>query len=86
MKRLFDFVLAAWLASVFIIPMAIIATLIRLGSEGPALYWSDRIGRDNAIFKMPKFRTMRLGTPALATHLLYDPDQFLTAIGSSRVI
>jgi O-antigen biosynthesis protein WbqP len=61
--------------------MAIIAALIRLDSIGPALYWSDRIGKDNTVFKMPKFRTMRQGTPAIATHLLNNPDRYVTPIG-----
>ena len=81
MKRLFDLILAVWLLVVFSVPMAIIATLIRLTSKGPALYWSDRIGRNNVIFKMPKFRTMRLGTPAMATHLLPNPGIYMTPIG-----
>jgi len=81
MKRLFDIVLAGLLLAVLSIPMAVIATLIRLGSKGPALYWSDRIAKNNNIFKMPKFRTMRLGTPAMATHLLPNPGIYLTAIG-----
>ena len=81
MKRLFDFILAVWLLAVLSAPMAVIAVLIRLGSKGPALYLSDRIGRNNVIFKMPKFRTMRLGTPAMATHLLPNPDIYVTSIG-----
>ena len=81
MKRLFDIALAVWLLAVFGIPMAIIAALIRLSSKGPGLYWSDRIGKDNTVFKMPKFRTMRQGTPAVATHLLNNPDQYVTPIG-----
>jgi O-antigen biosynthesis protein WbqP len=81
MKRLFDIVLAACLVAVFSIPMAIIAALIRIGSKGPALYWSDRIGMNNTIFKMPKFRTMRQGTPAVATHLLRNPQDCVTPIG-----
>jgi len=81
MKRLFDIALVVWLLAVFSIPMAIIAALIRLGSKGPTLYWSDRIGKDNTIFKMPKFRTMRQGTPAVATHLLSNPEIFITPIG-----
>jgi lipopolysaccharide/colanic/teichoic acid biosynthesis glycosyltransferase len=75
MKRLFDITLAVWLLTVFSIPMAIIAALIRLSSKGPAMYWSDLIGKDNTVFKMPKFRTMRQGTPAIATHLLNNPDR-----------
>jgi O-antigen biosynthesis protein WbqP len=64
------------------LPMLAIALLIRLTSPGPALYWSDRVGRRNRIFRMPKFRTMRIDTPAVATHLLQNPDQWLTPIGS----
>jgi O-antigen biosynthesis protein WbqP len=81
MKRLFDIVLAVWLLTVLSIPMGIIAALICLGSKGQALYWSSRIGKDNTIFKMPKFRTMRQGTPAVATHLLSNPEIFITPIG-----
>jgi O-antigen biosynthesis protein WbqP len=63
-------------------PMLILLVVcVKLSSKGPALYWSDRVGRNNRIFKMPKFRTMKLGTPAVATHLLKDSDQFLTPIG-----
>lgn len=67
---------------VLVFPVAIVAMAVRLTSAGPALYWSDRVGRYNAIFKMPKFRSMRLGTPAVATHLLADPTAHLTPIGS----
>jgi O-antigen biosynthesis protein WbqP len=81
MKRRFDIAMAVLLLAFFSIPMAIIATLIRFNSKGPALYWSDRIGKGNSIFKMPKFRTMRKGTPAVATHLLSNPDQYVTPIG-----
>jgi len=81
MKRLFDIVFAALLLWVFWAPMTVIAALIRIGSQGPALYWSDRIGKKNRIFKMPKFRTMRQGTPAVATHLLKDPDRWVTPVG-----
>ena len=81
MKRLFDIALAVWLLTVLTIPMGIIAALICLGSKGQALYWSGRIGKDNTIFKMPKFRTMRQGTPAVATHLLRNPEIFITPIG-----
>jgi O-antigen biosynthesis protein WbqP len=56
--------------------------VVKLTSAGPILYWSDRIGRDNKIFKMPKFRTMRVDTPAVATHLLPEPEKFLTSVGS----
>lgn len=81
MKRLFDIFLSVLLLSIFSIPMAMIAGLIRFGSKGPALYWSDRIGRNNTIFRMPKFRTMRQGTPTVATHLLRDPQNHVTSIG-----
>ncbi len=81
MKRLLDLLLALAAATVLAVPMLIIAAAVRLTSRGPALYWSDRIGRHNRTFRMPKFRTMRVGTPALATHLLADPDAHLTPIG-----
>ena len=61
--------------------MLITAMAVKLTSPGPTLYWSDRVGKDNLIFKMPKFRTMRTDTPAVATHLLGNPDQWLTPIG-----
>ena len=81
MKRIFDFS-CSFLAFIFLaIPMLLTALAVRLTSPGPVLYWSDRVGRNNAIFKMPKFRTMRIDTPAVATHLLGDPDRWLTPIG-----
>lgn len=82
MKRIFDFCLAIVALSVLLLPMCLTAIAVKLTSRGPALYWSDRVGKDNAIFKMPKFRSMRLDTPALATHLLDKPDTYLTSIGS----
>lgn len=82
MKRLFDLVLAVILTILFILPLIVVALAVRLTSSGPALYWSDRVGRDNHIFKMPKFRSMRADTPPVATHLLGDPQSFLTPIGS----
>ncbi len=82
MKRLFDFVLTLFVLIVFALPILIVAFLVRLTSFGPALYWSDRVGRYNIIFKMPKFRTMQVGTPAIATHLLSNSDQYLTPVGS----
>jgi O-antigen biosynthesis protein WbqP len=82
MKRLFDLSLAVAAASLLVIPVAVVAVAVRLTSAGPALYWSDRVGRHNQIFKMPKFRSMRIGTPAVATHLLADPKTYLTPIGS----
>nr|MBP9061339.1 sugar transferase [Rhodoferax sp.] len=68
MKRVFDLVLATVALMVLLLPIILVALLVRLTSEGPALYWSDRVGRDNQIFKMPKFRSMKIGTPAVATH------------------
>ncbi|MCA3176063.1 MAG: sugar transferase [Burkholderiales bacterium] len=82
MKRLFDLVLALVTAVLLALPIMITALAVRLTSAGPALYWSDRVGRHNRIFKMPKFRSMRTDTPALATHLLVNPEQWLTPIGS----
>src|SRR6266581_2571235 len=81
MKRLFDWILSALLLAFFSLPMLLVAVLVKLTSRGPVFYWSDRVGRHNTIFRMPKFRTMRTDTPAVATHLLTSPDQFLTPIG-----
>ncbi|OGA95522.1 MAG: UDP-phosphate galactose phosphotransferase [Burkholderiales bacterium RIFCSPHIGHO2_12_FULL_61_11] len=81
MKRMFDLVLALAAAVVLALPALLVAVLVRLTSAGPALYWSDRVGRHNALFKMPKFRSMRVGTPAVATHLLANPKAHLTPIG-----
>src|SRR3569833_2437063 len=80
--RLFDLVVALVAAVMLILPIVIVALAVRLTSHGPVLYWSDRIGRHNRIFKMPKFRSIRIDTPAVATHLLANPDQWLTPIGS----
>ena len=82
MKRIFDLLLALAAAVVLALPVLIVAIVVCLTSPGPALYWSDRVGRHNEIFKMPKFRSMRVGTPAVATHLLTDPGAYLTPIGS----
>lgn len=81
MKRIVDVLLAAMSLVVLTIPMAVIAVVIRLTSPGPALYWSQRVGRGNRIFGMPKFRTMQIDTPAVATHLLANPDAHLTSAG-----
>lgn len=81
MKRLFDLLLALCAGSVLIVPVVLVALAVRLTSRGPALYWSDRVGRHNRIFRMPKFRSMRIDTPAVATHLLTDPGKYLTPIG-----
>jgi len=81
-KRLFDLCLALFSLLFLAVPFLLVAVMVRLTSTGPILYWSDRVGRYNKIFKMPKFRTMRVDTPAVATHLLSDPEQFLTPVGS----
>lgn len=81
MKRLFDLALALAATAVLALPILLVAVLVRLTSPGPALYWSDRVGAHNRIFRMPKFRTMRIGTPAVATHLLANPAAYLTPIG-----
>ena len=81
-KRLFD-LLAGFGVLILLSPVLLItALLVRLTSPGPILYWSQRVGKDNQPFSMPKFRTMRMGTPAVATHLLKDPDRYLTPVGS----
>lgn len=82
LKRILDLTLAASSALVFLPLLVIVMVLVRLTSKGPALYWSERVGRGNRIFRMPKFRSMRVGTPAVATHLLADPAAHLTPIGS----
>ena len=82
MKRSFDLVVALISAVLLALPILLLALTVRLSSPGPALYWSDRVGRHNRIFKMPKFRSMRIDTPAVATHLLHNPEQWLTPIGS----
>ncbi len=82
MKRLFDLFIC-FIAGLILLPFFIIITFaVRITSRGPVLYWSDRVGLNNTLFKMPKFRTMQINTPAVATHLLEDPDQYLTPIGS----
>lgn len=82
MKRCFDLSLALLAGLVLFLPVLLVAALVRLTSRGPALYWSDRVSQHNRIFKMPKFRSMLVGTPAVATHLLSDPSAYLTPIGS----
>jgi O-antigen biosynthesis protein WbqP len=81
MKRIFDIVLALGAAVILLVPGIIVAVLVWLTSTGPVLYWSNRVGMSNRVFSMPKFRTMRVDTPAVASHLLTDPKQFLTPIG-----
>ena len=82
MKRVFDLCLALVVAIILLLPILFAALAVRLTSKGPAIYWSDRVGRHNRIFKMPKFRSMRVDTPAVATHLLDNPTQWLTPMGS----
>ena len=82
MKRLIDLFLSLFALVFLLLPILVVALMVRMTSIGPVLYWSDRVGRNNKIFKMPKFRTMRVDTPAVATHLLTNPEQFLTPIGS----
>lgn len=82
MKRFFDLCLSLFALLFLLLPILLVALLVRVTSVGPVIYWSDRVGRNNKIFKMPKFRTMLVDTPAVATHLLANPDQFLTPIGS----
>jgi O-antigen biosynthesis protein WbqP len=81
MKRALDIALAGIAAIALIVPAFLVAIAVRLTSPGAVLYWSDRVGRNNEIFRMPKFRTMRIDTPAVATHLLENPAQWLTPVG-----
>jgi O-antigen biosynthesis protein WbqP len=81
-KRFFDLILALIALLLLLLPLIFVSLAVRLTSRGPVLYWSDRVGYDNKIFKMPKFRSMMIGTPAVATHLLLDPKAYLTPIGS----
>ncbi|MDC4205864.1 MAG: sugar transferase [Candidatus Manganitrophus sp.] len=80
-KRIFDVLIALILICLLLIPMLVIALFIKITSKGPVLYWSDRVGVNNAIFKMPKFRTMKIDTPAVATHLLENPYLYITRVG-----
>jgi len=81
MKRIFDLLLGVAIFALLVVPMILISVAVRLSSKGPALYWSDRVGKNNKIFKMPKFRSMLADTPAVATHLLDNPDTYLSPIG-----
>jgi O-antigen biosynthesis protein WbqP len=81
MKRNFDLLLGIATLALLVIPMLLISIAVRLSSKGPVLYWSDRVGKNNKIFKMPKFRSMLTDTPAVATHLLDNPDAYLSPIG-----
>ncbi len=81
MKRIFDLIAGIMLLVLLIVPVLLIAIAVRLTSKGYTLYWSDRVGKNNTVFKMPKFRSMRIGTPTVATHLLDNPDVYLSPIG-----
>jgi O-antigen biosynthesis protein WbqP len=81
-KRLFDLSLAMIATMLLSLPFVVVAALVKLTSPGPVLYWSQRVGRNNQLFAMPKFRSMRTNTPVVATHLLTDPNAYLTPIGS----
>ncbi len=82
MKRAFDLSFALFALIFLLFPILIVALIVGLTSKGPIIYWSARVGRDNKLFQMPKYRTMLIGTPAVATHLLLDPKRFLTPVGS----
>lgn len=82
MKRLLDLILLLFATVFLMLPIAVVAVAVRLTSPGPVLYWSNRVGRQNRIFRMPKFRSMRIDTPEVATHELDNTEQCLTAIGS----
>lgn len=82
MKRFCDFMFAVLALILLGLVWMLVACIVKLTSKGPILYWSDRVGRDNRIFKMPKFRSMRIGTPEVATHILSDPDSHITPVGS----
>ena len=81
MKRIFDLLLGVAILVLLVAPMLLISIAVRFSSKGPALYWSDRIGKNNRNFEMPKFRSMLTGTPAVATHLLDNPGAYLSPIG-----
>ncbi len=81
MKRALDLLLGITALVIFFVPLCILAIIVKCTSKGPVLYWSGRVGRHNQIFSMPKLRTMRVDTPVVATHLLANPDQFLSPVG-----
>jgi O-antigen biosynthesis protein WbqP len=81
-KRLFDILMVFMALAFLALPLCLVAIAVKLSSPGPALYWSDRVGQHNRLFKMPKFRSMRIDTPAVATHLLDNPATWLTPIGA----
>ncbi len=81
LKRYFDILTSLVTLIVMGLPIFVIAGAVRLTSQGPAIYWSERVGRNNKIFRMPKFRTMRVDTPTVPTHLMSDPEAYVTSIG-----
>lgn len=81
MKRIFDMTMAGFLLCFLSVPIIVIGLMIKLTSKGPVLYWSERVGRNNVFFRMPKFRSMRTDTPPVASHLLANPDQYITPVG-----
>ena len=82
MKRTLDVFLALVVLVVFTVPLIVLALVIKLTSRGPIIYWSDRVGKDNRLFQMPKLRSLRIDTPQVATHLLTSPEQWYTPIGA----
>jgi len=82
MKRFFDLIMSVLALMIFLVPGVLVALAVRVTSKGPIIYWSNRVGRNNHLFKMPKFRTMRIDTPTIATHLMVNAEQHLTPIGS----
>jgi len=81
MKRIIDLILMLVASLLLLLPLLMVAVLVKLTSRGPVLYWADRVGQNNTIFKMPKFRSMKVDTPVIATHLLSDPKSVLTPVG-----
>ena len=81
MRRLFDIVFSFTFLLVILLPLILIAVLIKVSSEGPVVFWSDRIGKDNIVFKMPKLRTMKIHTPAVASNLISNPENYVTKVG-----
>lgn len=81
MRDLVDITIAFFLFLCLLPLIAVISLIIKLTSQGPVFYWSDRVGKNNTLFRMPKFRTMRVDTPAVATHLLKDPKKYYSPVG-----
>ena len=82
MKRIFDLMLLTLIGTILLLPIMMVALLVKLTSKGPVLYWSHRVGRNNTLFKMPKFRTMQEEAPVVATHLLENPGAYMTPVGA----